>query len=108
MGNRSYRSDKEDNPPCERPGCAYRMKIFRLVSFVGFPIPVEQTILSFIASYSSQWNMLASHAIPRVTLGLEVILYEKIITLHISFLPTEDGIRRRKILRGKLFFPLSP
>ncbi|KAH9984302.1 P-loop containing nucleoside triphosphate hydrolase protein [Russula vinacea] len=24
---RSYRSDKEDNPPCERPGCGHRMKL---------------------------------------------------------------------------------
>ncbi|KAI0281945.1 hypothetical protein BGY98DRAFT_1088313 [Russula aff. rugulosa BPL654] len=34
---RSYRSDKEDNPPCERPGCGHRMKLIRHVSFVDCP-----------------------------------------------------------------------
>ncbi|KAJ7938425.1 P-loop containing nucleoside triphosphate hydrolase protein [Mycena leptocephala] len=34
---RSYRSDKEDNPPCERPGCNSRMKLVRHVSFVDCP-----------------------------------------------------------------------
>ncbi|KAF9258942.1 hypothetical protein L218DRAFT_990341 [Marasmius fiardii PR-910] len=34
---RSYRSDKEDNPPCERPGCGHRMKLLRHVSFVDCP-----------------------------------------------------------------------
>ena len=34
---RSYRSDKEDHPPCERPGCNSRMKLIRHVSFVDCP-----------------------------------------------------------------------
>ncbi|KAG7093736.1 hypothetical protein E1B28_007387 [Marasmius oreades] len=34
---RSYRSDKEDNPPCERPGCGHRMKLLRHISFVDCP-----------------------------------------------------------------------
>ncbi|CAG8798433.1 2066_t:CDS:10 [Gigaspora margarita] len=34
---RSYRSDKEDNPPCERAGCGGRMKLLRHVSFVDCP-----------------------------------------------------------------------
>ena len=34
---RSYRSDKEDSPPCERPGCGHRMKLIRHVSFVDCP-----------------------------------------------------------------------
>ncbi|KAK2460412.1 hypothetical protein APHAL10511_007577 [Amanita phalloides] len=34
---RSYRSDKEDHPPCERPGCGHRMKLVRHVSFVDCP-----------------------------------------------------------------------
>lgn len=34
---RSYRSDKEDDPPCERPGCGHRMKLVRHVSFVDCP-----------------------------------------------------------------------
>ncbi|KAJ7088134.1 elongation factor Tu GTP binding domain-containing protein [Mycena epipterygia] len=34
---RSYRSDKEDNPPCERPGCNSRMTLLRHVSFVDCP-----------------------------------------------------------------------
>src|SRR6266576_196426 len=34
---RSYRSDKEDHPPCERPGCNHRMKLVRHVSFVDCP-----------------------------------------------------------------------
>ncbi|KAJ4480954.1 translation protein [Lentinula aciculospora] len=34
---RSYRSDKEDNPPCERPGCGHRMRLVRHVSFVDCP-----------------------------------------------------------------------
>lgn len=34
---RSYRSDKEDNPPCERPGCGGKMKLLRHVSFVDCP-----------------------------------------------------------------------
>ncbi|TFY62255.1 hypothetical protein EVJ58_g3978 [Rhodofomes roseus] len=28
---------KEDNPPCERPGCGHRMKLIRHVSFVDCP-----------------------------------------------------------------------
>ncbi|KAJ7690218.1 P-loop containing nucleoside triphosphate hydrolase protein [Mycena rosella] len=34
---RSYRSDKEDSPRCERPGCNSRMKLVRHVSFVDCP-----------------------------------------------------------------------
>ncbi|KAF7360784.1 Translation initiation factor eif2 gamma subunit [Mycena venus] len=34
---RSYRSDKEDNPPCGRQGCNSRMKLVRHVSFVDCP-----------------------------------------------------------------------
>ncbi|RIA87637.1 P-loop containing nucleoside triphosphate hydrolase protein [Glomus cerebriforme] len=34
---KSYRSDKEENPPCERPGCVGRMKLLRHVSFVDCP-----------------------------------------------------------------------
>ncbi|KAH8114482.1 translation initiation factor eIF2 gamma subunit [Phellopilus nigrolimitatus] len=34
---RSYRSDKEDRPPCERPGCGHRMKLLRHGSFVDCP-----------------------------------------------------------------------
>ncbi|CAG8571492.1 4286_t:CDS:10 [Paraglomus brasilianum] len=34
---KSYRSDKEDNPLCERPGCDGRMKLLRHVSFVDCP-----------------------------------------------------------------------
>ncbi|KAF9254802.1 translation initiation factor eIF2 gamma subunit [Marasmius fiardii PR-910] len=34
---RSFRSNKEDNPPCERPGCGHRMKLLRHVSFVDCP-----------------------------------------------------------------------
>ncbi|CAG8439440.1 2070_t:CDS:10 [Dentiscutata heterogama] len=34
---KSYRSDKEDNPPCERAGCGGRMKLLRHVSFVDCP-----------------------------------------------------------------------
>ncbi|KAE9386276.1 P-loop containing nucleoside triphosphate hydrolase protein [Gymnopus androsaceus JB14] len=36
---RSYRSDKEDNPPyaCERPGCRHRMRLVRHISFVDCP-----------------------------------------------------------------------
>ncbi|KAJ7634470.1 translation initiation factor eIF2 gamma subunit [Roridomyces roridus] len=34
---RSYRSDKENRPPCERPGCRSRMKLVRHVSFVDCP-----------------------------------------------------------------------
>jgi translation initiation factor 2 subunit 3 len=34
---RSYRSYKEVNPPCERPGCGYRMKLIRPISFVDCP-----------------------------------------------------------------------
>jgi translation initiation factor 2 subunit 3 len=33
----SYRSDKEDNPPGERPGCRHRMKLIHHVSFVDCP-----------------------------------------------------------------------
>ncbi|KIO20283.1 hypothetical protein M407DRAFT_138357 [Tulasnella calospora MUT 4182] len=34
---RSYRSDKEERPVCERPGCGGRMKLLRHVSFVDCP-----------------------------------------------------------------------
>ncbi|KAJ7703627.1 elongation factor Tu GTP binding domain-containing protein [Mycena rosella] len=34
---RSYRSDKEDSPRCERSGCNSRMKLVRHVSFVDCP-----------------------------------------------------------------------
>ncbi|MCO5582996.1 hypothetical protein L7F22_036901 [Adiantum nelumboides] len=34
---RSYPSNKEDNPPCEVPGCEGRMKLLRHVSFVDCP-----------------------------------------------------------------------
>ncbi|KAG8908945.1 hypothetical protein FRB99_000048 [Tulasnella sp. 403] len=34
---RSYRSDKEERPLCERPGCGHRMKLLRHVSFVDCP-----------------------------------------------------------------------
>ncbi|KAJ7430417.1 hypothetical protein B0H11DRAFT_2135899 [Mycena galericulata] len=34
---RSYRSDKESRPSCERPGCNFRMKLVRHVSFVDCP-----------------------------------------------------------------------
>ncbi|KAE9403397.1 hypothetical protein BT96DRAFT_964496 [Gymnopus androsaceus JB14] len=34
---RSYRSDKEDNPPCERPGCGHRMRLVRHVSLSIVP-----------------------------------------------------------------------
>ncbi|KAH8822789.1 hypothetical protein DL96DRAFT_1619264 [Flagelloscypha sp. PMI_526] len=34
---KSYRSDKEDSPPCERPGCGSKMKLVRHVSFVDCP-----------------------------------------------------------------------
>ncbi|KAI8058020.1 P-loop containing nucleoside triphosphate hydrolase protein [Syncephalis plumigaleata] len=34
---KSYRSDKEDDPPCERPGCTGTMKLLRHVSFVDCP-----------------------------------------------------------------------
>jgi len=34
---KSYRSDKEENPPCERPGCVGKMKLLRHVSFVDCP-----------------------------------------------------------------------
>lgn len=34
---RSYRSDKEDTPDCERPGCGGKMKLLRHVSFVDCP-----------------------------------------------------------------------
>ncbi|KAG9018235.1 hypothetical protein FRB90_011804 [Tulasnella sp. 427] len=34
---RSYRSDKEERPACERPGCGGRMKLLRHVSFVDCP-----------------------------------------------------------------------
>ncbi|KAJ7461158.1 P-loop containing nucleoside triphosphate hydrolase protein [Mycena latifolia] len=34
---RSYRSDKEDDPLCERPGCNSRMRLVRHVSFVDCP-----------------------------------------------------------------------
>lgn len=34
---KSYRSDKEENPPCERPGCTGKMKLLRHVSFVDCP-----------------------------------------------------------------------
>ncbi|KAI9225406.1 MAG: P-loop containing nucleoside triphosphate hydrolase protein [Piptocephalis tieghemiana] len=34
---RSYKSDKEDNPPCERPGCGGTMELLRHVSFVDCP-----------------------------------------------------------------------
>ncbi|KAJ1302397.1 hypothetical protein OPQ81_002715 [Rhizoctonia solani] len=34
---KSYRSDMEERPPCERPGCGSRMKLVRHVSFVDCP-----------------------------------------------------------------------
>ncbi|GJJ09249.1 hypothetical protein Clacol_003471 [Clathrus columnatus] len=34
---KSYRSDKEDRPMCERSGCGHRMKLLRHVSFVDCP-----------------------------------------------------------------------
>lgn len=34
---KSYRSDKEENPACERPGCTGKMKLLRHVSFVDCP-----------------------------------------------------------------------
>ncbi|KAJ7911617.1 P-loop containing nucleoside triphosphate hydrolase protein [Mycena leptocephala] len=34
---RSYKSDKDDNPPCERPNCNSRMNLVRHVSFVDCP-----------------------------------------------------------------------
>ncbi|CAG8479447.1 13688_t:CDS:10 [Ambispora leptoticha] len=34
---RSYRSDKEEHPPCERPGCGGKMNLIRHVSFVDCP-----------------------------------------------------------------------
>ncbi|GEM10103.1 translation initiation factor eIF-2 gamma subunit [Rhodotorula toruloides] len=34
---RSYSSDKEDEPPCEVPGCGGKMKLLRHVSFVDCP-----------------------------------------------------------------------
>ncbi|KAI9278954.1 eukaryotic translation initiation factor 2 subunit 3 [Phascolomyces articulosus] len=34
---RSYGSSKEDNPPCERPGCGGKMELVRHVSFVDCP-----------------------------------------------------------------------
>ncbi|KAK4523189.1 hypothetical protein GAYE_PCTG44G1081 [Galdieria yellowstonensis] len=34
---KAYSSNKEDEPPCERPGCGGRMKLLRHVSFVDCP-----------------------------------------------------------------------
>ncbi|QRV79912.1 eukaryotic translation initiation factor 2 eIF2-gamma-II [Ceratobasidium sp. AG-Ba] len=34
---KSYRSDMEERPPCERPGCGSRMRLMRHVSFVDCP-----------------------------------------------------------------------
>ena len=34
---RSFRSDKEDSPLCDRPSCNHRLKLIRHVSFVDCP-----------------------------------------------------------------------
>ncbi|KAE9383436.1 P-loop containing nucleoside triphosphate hydrolase protein [Gymnopus androsaceus JB14] len=105
----TYRLDKEDNPPCERPGCGHRMRLVRHVSFVD--CPKHDILMATMLNEPLSWTKrnLPDTQTSEHLAAVEIMKLENIIILQnkVDLIKESQVLLQRTVSESSPIVPIS-